>query len=159
MGQLLFGAFTGKSQPLGTVVESPGQMTGFRTLQGKTEAKTRPITQMDCKPLVNINRCSAICKIQLFLSSVIGKRTRYLVKEWLVRKVGSEPTKTCAKYYDFSDSRDVEPGSWCKLSCDVYVVFWSYHGLTSRRNMYTCLLDWGIESATMLPISQSTLQH
>jgi hypothetical protein len=76
----MFGKKKGAKQSLGTVVESPGQMTGFRTPQAKPEAKTQLITQMDHKLLINIQR-SAICKIQLFLSSVIGKRIRHQVKQ------------------------------------------------------------------------------
>ena len=46
----------GTKQSLGTVVESPGQMTGFRIPQAKPEAKTQLITQMDHKLLINIQQ-------------------------------------------------------------------------------------------------------
>ena len=46
----------GAKQSLGTVVESPGQMTGFRIPQAKPEAKTQLITQMDHKLLINIQQ-------------------------------------------------------------------------------------------------------
>jgi len=41
---------------LWALVESPGQMTGFRIPQAKPEAKTQLITQMDHKLLINIQQ-------------------------------------------------------------------------------------------------------